>query len=242
MITTHIKQPREALELTPLFGNAKPLWELVDVAIEAKGLVPGAQMLTYEGQLANGVIRLLLTGGTDGERYLVTVRASDTEEAIFEAEMDVAVIEETWAMPDGGAPYVSIIDFVNRFGLDEVVRMTDASGSGRIDKQMLVNALVDAQAIADANLSGRYAVPLTTIPHIVVVAIADLARARLFPNGAPEGIATQAKSAERNLEQMKKGELPLGIPLAQVPPALDSDAPVKFFGGKRAYPNGLDDY
>lgn len=241
MITTHIKQPGETYPASPRFDTRLQLWELIDVAIDTKGLVPGSQLLSYEYQLANGEITLQLTGGTDGEIYLVTVRAKDTSDAILESEMEIAVIDETWALPDGGAPYLSIIGFVNRFGLDEVVRMTDEDGSGRIGRQMLISALTDAQADADAELSKRYPVPLSTVPRVVETAIADIARSRLYPKGVPEAVAANAKTAAKKLERMGTGDLLLGLPAASEP-AAQSDTPVMFSGGRRAYPDGLADY
>ncbi|MFN3432554.1 MAG: phage protein Gp36 family protein, partial [Candidatus Sericytochromatia bacterium] len=41
--------------------------------------------------------------------------------------------------------------------------------------------LVDAQAIAEAHIASRYALPLATVPRILEMAVGDLARARLYP-------------------------------------------------------------
>ena len=74
-------------------------------------------------------------------------------------------------------------------------------------------------------------------------AIADLARARLYPRGAPEGVETAAKAATRTLERIASGALQLGLPAIETPPATaPSEAPVMILSGRRAYPDGLVDF
>lgn len=242
MITTHVKQPGETVVLTPLFDTQKPMFEIGDVTIEAKGLIVGARMPSCATTLANGDIRLHVSGGTDGERYLITVRGEDTDQATLESELELAVIEASWQMPDGGTPAVTIVDFVNRFGLDEVVRMTDGDGSGRIDRQLLTSALTDAQSIAWAHVAGRYALPLQTVPPIVALAIADIARARLYTGDAPKGVETAEKNAMRTLERIQSGVLPLGLPEPDLPATSQEDCGIRIADGMRAYPDGLRGY
>lgn len=241
MLVTVIKQPGESIKARPAFATKAPIATLVDIEAVARGLVPGAAALTFSAELAGGAVLATIGGGSDGERYLVTVRATDAEGATLEGEIDIAVIEASWALPDGGTPHLSIIDFVNRFGLDEVIRMTDTDGSGRIDRQLLVSALGDAQAIADAHLAGRYALPLAVVPPIVKLAEADLARARLYPRGAPDGIEGAAKSALRMLERIQGGQMALGVAAIDAP-ATVSPTPILISPGRRAYPDNLADY
>lgn len=240
MIETRLKQPGETLKLPIAFATGAALAELVDVTCVSRGLVPGSQLPAFSAELAAGAISAEVAGGTDGERYLVTVRGRDADDQVLESEIEVAVIEGGWHLPDGGAPYLSIIEFVERFGLEEVVRMTDADGSGRIDRAMLVRALSDAQAQADSYISALYRVPLSEVPPIVAMTIADLARARLYPRGAPEGIDAASKAAIRFLERVEGGKSRLGIP--EMPASAPSSNPVMFVPGRRAYPNGLDDF
>ncbi|QHL90696.1 DUF1320 domain-containing protein [Sphingomonas changnyeongensis] len=239
MIQTVIKQPAEVISQLVPFGA--PVTQILAATPVARGMVAGAAALQADAVLVDGSVTVTLAGGTDGERYLVTVRATLATGEEREAEAEIVVIDAAWVMPDGGAPYLSIEDFVRRFGLPEIVRMTDADGSGRIDRDLLVAQLVDAQAIVEAHLAGRYALPLAEVPLPVKKAIADLARASLYPGGAPDGVADAARASMRMLEQIRDGRLtlPSAVPLAAAAIAAD---PVLFDAGERAYPDGLQDY
>lgn len=211
-MTALVKQPAEHLHPTLAFPTLSPVVAVLATTVVARGLVPGAPALTATPLLAAGLVSLTLAGGGDGERYLVTTRVEDELGEQLEQELEVAVIEAAWQLPDGGRPYVSIADFVERFTLDEVVRMTDADGSGRIDRAFLTRKLADAQAEVEAHLVGRYQLPLQVVPPIVALVIGDLARAKLYPRGAPEGVDTAAKTATGYLARIQSGAMPLGIP------------------------------
>jgi len=79
------------------------------------------------------------------------------------------------------------------------------------------------------------------VPIIIEKAIADLARASLYPNGAPEGVDEAAKASTRMLESIRDGKLPVPSAAPLVPAEQASD-PVLFAPGDRAYPGGLKDY
>ena len=58
----------------------------------------------------------------------------------------------------------------------------------------------------------RYAVPLIDVPQIVKKIVGDLARAELYPAGAPDGVADQVKDA--SAEMLDKHPLYPGLDLA----------------------------
>lgn len=238
---TLIKQPSELLKKNLPFDTTATIASIVDVSAAKRNLVTGSAGLVVAGELIAGMLFVTMSGGTDGERYLVTGKVEDADGQALEAELEVAVIDGAWTMPDGGDGYLSISAFVAKFGLDEVVRMTDIAGDGRINRDLLVNALSDFQAIADAYLAALYAVPLVDPPELVKTIIADGARARLYPNGAPEGVADAAKAALKLLDQISKGQLPLPSLTAQTP-AADTATPIAVSSGCRRYPDGLQDY
>jgi len=239
-LETILKQPSETLRRSITFNGVSTITTLHSVEAEARGLVSGAAALDVTPTLFAGAVTLAISGGTDGERYLVTAIADDAEGSRAETELEIIVIDAAWAMPDGGAPYLTISEFVDRFGLPEVVAMTDGEGSGRIDRALLVSALVSGQAVADAHIAARYAVPLQDVPLIVKKIVGDLARAELYPRGAPEGVADQVKQSMRMLERIQSGAMP--IPAGTAPAEAPSENPILIQPGYRAYPDGLKGY
>lgn len=239
-MNTLFKQPSEALKRQLPIDGAAAIVTIIDVAAESRGLVAGSAPIVAVGSVTAGALFIHVTGGTDGESYLITAKVEGADGDVREAELELIVVDGAWSMPDGGDGYLSISEFVAKFGLEETVRMTDAEGSGRIDRTLLVNTLADVQAVVDAHLSAKYAVPLATVPQIVKVWIADMARARLYPGEPPKGVGDAAKAALRHLERIGEGKLPL--PTASPLETATSSAPVVVSPGRRQYPDGLAGY
>ncbi|MCH4893383.1 DUF1320 domain-containing protein [Sphingomonas sp. SFZ2018-12] len=235
---TLLKRPAEAISTPVAFAAGVQSVALVDVV--PRGLVTGGAALDAQVAVNQAGVRLDLAGGADGERYRVVLLGTTASAQELQIEVEVLVIDPDWIMPDGGAPWLSIDAFVRRFGLDEVVRMTDGRGDGRIDRDLLVATLIDAQAIAEASLATKYALPLAVVPPIVQTIVADLARARLYPGGAPEGVTEQAKAAMRMLERIQSGAMTLAVEAR--PADAISETPVMIAPGRRAYPDGLAGY
>lgn len=236
-----VKQPAEELRLT--VPVALPI-RLDGVSIAARpGSATGFAVVPTIVSGPAGGVALLVTGGADGVRYLVTLRVGTADGETVEREVEVAVVDGGWAMPDGGVAYLTIAAFVESIGFEEVLAQTD-DGTGRIDRGLVIRALVAAQAEVDAHLGERYALPIPQpVPPLVQTALIDRACARLYPRGAPDGITEASKAALKMLERIQSGNLRLGVPAAQVPPAAEvTDAPVVFVAGRRAYPDGLADY
>lgn len=242
-----VKQPADIAQIIVTFALADVNGG-VAVSVFARGLVPGAPALTA---ISDGVVaanstdvKIRIGGGGAGERYLVTVTATDDAGLVEEQEAEIAVLALEWVMPGGGAPWLTVAEFVGRFGLEETVRMTNVRGDGRIDGAYLIAALIDAQAVAEAYISGRYAVDASggsvNVPTLLKSIIADLARMRLYPQGAPEGIDVAAKAAMRNLDKIQSGMLTLGPQAA--PSSQPVDAPVRFRAGQATYANRLNEY
>lgn len=241
-LQTFIKQPSEDLKKNLAVDTTSAISAIGSVTAVSRGLVAGSAPLGAVGSLSAGLLFVDISGGTDGERYLVTAQVTDADGQQLEAEMEVAVIDGTWAMPDGGPSYLSISELVDRFGLEEIERLV-GDESGRIDRTRLVSCLADVQAIADAYIAARYAVPLSPVPQLVKVVIGDMTRARLYPQGAPDGVAAASSAALTMLANISKGQLQL--PSATVLPdtTAPSAAPIVSSPGKQRYGNGeLDCY
>lgn len=211
-----------------------------DITVVQDGGPTGA-ILQVTHAIAGSIVNLTISGGTDGGRYAVTVRAAT---AAGEAEQDihVAVLAKNWAMPDGSPGWIDLIQFVSRLGFEEAIAATDESGAGNIDRTWLIAKLIDAQAEVEANIAARYALPLAAIPTILQSAVSDLARARLYRRGLPDDVAENAKTQRRLLERIAKGDLRLPLPAGAIAEAAPTDAPVSGWSSGRTYPNNLTDY
>lgn len=230
-VIRRLKSPQERLvvDLGPALG-------IVSVTSEARDLVNGSAALDLDNAIVAGRASLTIGGGTDGELYLITALVN-TVAGDRDTQIELAVLDGSWSMPDGGAPMLSIERFVDRFGLDEIILLTDA-GDGRIDRKMLIGALSDAQSQAEAFLADRYTLPLGTVPPLVEMIVADIAHARLYRREPPKNVEDAQKIAMRNLEAIASGKIKLGISAA---PSTSSD-PVIIAPGRLAYPDRLKGY
>lgn len=202
-----VKQPSETRQISVAFGVA--LSAVVSVVITSRGLVDGSVLPVASGQaVAGSAVTLLLAGGTDGERYQVTVRASTAAGETRERDVELAVIELGWELP-GAAPYLTPTALIERAGIDLVTRLTDEEGLGRIDPLRLANAVIDAAAEIDAHVGARYALPLSQAWPLLATIAYDLALARLWQarGDAPDGITAAAATARAQLKLIGDGRL-----------------------------------
>ncbi len=211
-----------------------------DIAIVQDGGPSGAPLQVVQA-ISGTVVSIALTGGTEGGRYNITIRGAAAS-GESEQDFDVTVLPKSWAMPDGSAGWIDLIAFVARMGFDEAVAASDADGSGQIDRKWLIAKLIDAQAEVEANIAGRYMLPLSEIPAILQSAVADLARARLYRREVPEAVAEAVKSQRRLLERIAKGDLRLALPSGASAGPAPTDAPVMGWSNGRAYPDNLTGY
>lgn len=236
-VVSLIKAPTEVLVHRVDLGGKGV--SLEPVQVEPRGLVAAVNGLAVAQTLDTGNLVLEIAGGDDGETYAVRCAAEFLDGGLVDIPLELAVIDGDWTMPGGGAPMLSVGSFVSKVGRDEVLRLTD-TGDGRIDKGLVVGALTDAQAQAEAHLAGRYSLPFAAVPVLVEGIIADLARAALYVDELPDNVAERRRIALRNLDAIRKGDLRLGAEaLAQTAAPTD---PVRFDPGERAYPDGLKDY
>lgn len=236
MRRTIVKQPAESfvveLDFAPLLGAAA-VASIASTAVAARGLVAAVSPLAVGAQAVAGqAARLRLDAGDDGERYLVTCRIAGSDATTHELEAEVAVADLGFTAPDGSFAYASIADFVERFGLEAAVRLTDELGTGRIDRARIAAAIADATAFADGWLASRYAVPLSAPSPVVKAAVLDLAFWRMHRLEAPEGVRAAGEAALQALRWLGEGRMQLaGATPADAAPA--SAAPVLFDGAPR---------
>lgn len=202
-----IKQPSETRALVIPFGVA--LSAAISVTATSRDLVPGSVLPVIAGVAVAGAgVAFTASGGTDGERYLLTARASTAAGETLERGIELVVMDLGWETPEAGA-YLTPAALIERATISTVTRLTDDEGLGRIDAARLAGALVDAAAEIDAHVSARYALPLS-LPWPLLATIAfDLAMARLWQGrgDAPDSVSAAAASARGQLKMIADGRM-----------------------------------
>jgi len=102
--------------------------------------------------------------------------------------------------------YATQQDLVDRFGTTELVQLTDPAGLA-INTTTVARALADADAEIDTRISARYALPLASVPTVLVRVAADLARYFLWDARATEQVRNRYKDATALLDKIGRGDV-----------------------------------
>mgnify|MGYP004701247163 CR=1 FL=1 len=133
--------------------------------------------------------------------------------------------------------YAVQADLETRFGAAEVLQLADRDGDEVADVGVVSGALAEAAAEIDAHLAGRYALPLATVPPILVRLACDIARYRLAADNPMEEVRKRYEDARRLLESLAAGRVSLGLPTAEQPPTggVAVSAPVAVFSDSEGF-------
>jgi phage gp36-like protein len=113
--------------------------------------------------------------------------------------------------------YATQSDLVVRFGSAELAQLTDPVAGAQPDASVIARALADADAQVDLALSKRYALPLATVPAVLVRIAADIARYLLWNDRATEQVRARYKDACVLLDRIAAGDVQLGEAAALAP-------------------------
>lgn len=133
-------------------------------------------------------------------------------------------------------PYATQQDMEDRFGADEIRRISDYADppTGEIDPVVVAKALADASAEIDGYLIGRYALPLASpFPAPLVTACEDIARFRMHRHLAGDDIKDAYKNAIARMREIAQGLFKLDVPAAL--PATDGADEVLTSGPDRMF-------
>jgi len=137
--------------------------------------------------------------------------------------------------------YATQQDLVDRFGSDELIQLTDRANVGTIDSTVVNRVLGDADAEINGYLAGQYALPLATVPAVLVRLACDIARYQLSADRVTEAVRDRYKDSVAMLSKIARGEVQLGVATGQAPAPTDSgiaySAPDRVFSS-----NTLSDY
>ncbi|OHD27424.1 MAG: hypothetical protein A2Y38_05625 [Spirochaetes bacterium GWB1_59_5] len=129
--------------------------------------------------------------------------------------------------------YATQQNMIDRFGLQELIELTDRENTGALDANVLAQALVDADAEINAYLSGRYTLPLTSVPPTLAKFAADIARYQLYDTRATDMIKARYDDAIKFFKLLANGSVSLGLNLVNQPVAnvggVQTNAAVRVF-------------
>lgn len=109
--------------------------------------------------------------------------------------------------------YATQSDMTGKFTVREIVQLTDRADepTGVIDVARLVASLSAADNLINSYIGARYALPLATVPELLVDLACDIARFNLYDSGATEEVRTRYEDAIARLRAISKGEAVLDV-------------------------------
>lgn len=109
-------------------------------------------------------------------------------------------------------PYATQAQMQDRFGLPELIQLTDRDGSaGTVVAAVLDAALLDADQEIDSYLRAVRALPLAApISDRLVRVACDLARYHLYDDRAPDSVRDRYEDAIRWLRDVATGKASMG--------------------------------
>jgi phage gp36-like protein len=107
-------------------------------------------------------------------------------------------------------PYCTQVDLIERFGEAEITQLSDRAGLGTLDSAVVGGAIDDADAEIDGYLSGRYALPLASVPTVMVRLACDISRYYLFGHDVTDLVRERYEQAIGYLVKIATGVIGLG--------------------------------
>ncbi len=131
-------------------------------------------------------------------------------------------------------PYATLQDLVDRFGYEQLAQLSDRDAGAVIDETVIGRALADADAEIDGYLTALYALPLASVPALLVRMACDLARYRLFGDRVTEQVRQLYTDAVRDLKAIASGAIKIDAAAPLAPSAASTtikvSAPSPMFG------------
>ena len=120
--------------------------------------------------------------------------------------------------------YATITDLIDRYGEEELAQRTDRAAGQTIDSAVIDRALEDAAAEIDSSLAARYALPVASVPPLLVRLACAIARYHLHDEAATQRIRDDYEGALKVLAEIRSGArlLPLAATDGGTAPAAGS--------------------
>ena len=105
--------------------------------------------------------------------------------------------------------YATQDDMEKRFGVEELVLLTDREGTGAFNPEVFALAQLDGDSEIDAYLRPQYVLPLVDVPTNLVRLACDVYRYYLYGNQVPEFAQKRYDQAVKMLTLISSGKLDL---------------------------------
>lgn len=116
--------------------------------------------------------------------------------------------------------YVTVAAMVLRYGEREIRELSDRSGAGAINSAVVERAIADAAAECNSWIAARWPVPVQAPSDRLRAVCADIARYRLWADGAPEHVRRAYDDAIAWLKAVAAGDaVPAAAPESAGAPA-----------------------
>ena len=117
--------------------------------------------------------------------------------------------------------YATLAELKKKLPADVLVALTDDGGSGVIDTAIIDADLKAADVEIDGYLGGRYTLPLSPLPEIVIKLAVDITIYNLYGRrqGPPEHWQKRYDNAVRYLVKVAGGSVSLGLGDPEAPAA-----------------------
>jgi len=112
--------------------------------------------------------------------------------------------------------YITLQDIIDAYSEDDVLMIADPERVGTIDSAVVDTAISKASALVDGYVGSKYALPLPSVPMILVQPCVDIAV--YFLSGDAGSMTEQRKErykdAKALLSDIARGVVSLGLPEA----------------------------
>ena len=139
--------------------------------------------------------------------------------------------------------YCQVSDIEMVAPAQDLVDLTDDANTGSMNQAIITQHISDASELIDDYLRGRYDLPFTTVPGLLLricrsITIYNLYARRIRIN-PPEAVTDGNKNAMRLLDKIQNGTIVLGV--ADAPPDTPDSGAIRYSKPKRGL-RRLDDY
>jgi phage gp36-like protein len=114
--------------------------------------------------------------------------------------------------------YATQADLETRFGIEEILQLSDRANLGVADVSVIAAALADADNEIDGYVGVAYTLPLDGTPPILLRLACDMARFFLYKDRASDQIRQSYEDAVDRLKRIANGTLKLPVPDAAPEP------------------------